>query len=129
MAGCATLQGTYKDGASFRKAYVTASATAGQSWRCRRRRCGQIQRSPAGSVSAAEDSFFFSGLAAMDADAIAGLLIERDAAHGGFRLFLDFGLALRAAAPIGKREPGFHRTLQVIVSFRIGGVRVAEAPH
>ena len=46
-----------------------------------------------------ENGFFGGGLAAVDAFAGAPGLLERNAAHGGFGLFLDVGFAVRIAAP------------------------------
>src|SRR5713226_9046019 len=78
------------------------------------------------SIGARKDRALRRGLAAVDADAGATGLFQRDAAHGGARLFLDFGFALRVPAPRGKGETGLDRLFQVVVGFRVMRVGFAE---
>src|ERR1051325_1649019 len=54
------------------------------------------------------------------------VLLQRDAAHGGARFFLDFRFAFRASAPEGIREAVFHGFFQLFVVLRVVRVAFAE---
>jgi hypothetical protein len=77
-------------------------------------------------VGAGEDSALCGRFAAVHAHTGAPGLFERDTTHGSAGFFFDFGLALRAPAPIGKGETGFDGFLEVLVSFGVMRVGFAE---
>src|SRR4029077_9376885 len=77
-------------------------------------------------IGARKDRALRCGLAAVDADAGAARLFERDATQRGAGFFLNFGFAVRVPAPIGKGETGFDGFLEVLVGFRVVRVGCAE---
>src|SRR6516165_7080511 len=109
-----------------------------------RRRCGMFLRvTPFGAVaqlcerplvSTREDGAGFGGFAAMNASAGARgavmaqdrIWIERDAAHGCARFFLDGRLALAASTPMSEGKAGLDGLLEFVVALGFAGVRAAE---
>src|SRR2546427_3923430 len=87
-----------------------------------------------GLIGAAENCALPRGLTAIRAGGacrtmrafLAELLVERNAAHGGSCFFLDFGLAVGAATPIGIGKAVLHGQLELLVISRLFCVRPAE---
>src|SRR3974377_1654915 len=86
-------------------------------------------------VSARKDGASRGGLAAMNADARAGgaampqdrIRVERDAAHGCSRFFLNCGFAFVVSTPISEGKPGLDGLLEFVVGTRFVSVRAAES--
>src|SRR6202034_4166248 len=69
---------------------------------------------------------FGGRMAAINARTGAAGMLERDAAHGGFGLFLDFSLAVAAAAPPGEGASLLDGGLELRVIGRLGRMRLAK---
>ncbi len=79
-----------------------------------------------GSVRASKYGALRGRFAAVDANARAAGLIERDAAHGGAGFLLNLRFAIRPAAPIGKRKTCLDRFFEILVGLRVLRVGFAE---
>src|SRR5208283_4373908 len=93
-----------------------------------------FRRNSWGSVRARKNGPMIRGFAAVNAGAARvsrpmsqdRVGVQRDAAHGGARLFFDAGLAIAAAAPVGKNESGFHGLFELVVILCFVSVGAAE---
>src|SRR5579859_4580549 len=73
-----------------------------------------------------ENGLFGGWPAAINALAGPTGLFEGNAPHGGFGLFLDFGFAIRAAAPMREREAFLDGKFELAVILRLGGIGLAK---
>src|SRR6516162_4933520 len=85
-------------------------------------------------VSARKDGASRGGRTAMNADARAsgvamaqdGIRVERDAAHGCSRFFLNGGFAVVVSTPISEGKPGLDGLLEFVVGTGFVSIRAAE---
>src|SRR5579885_3070585 len=86
------------------------------------------------SVGARKDGAVLCGLAAVDTFAGScsaarpqnGVLVDRNAAHGGASLFFNFFFASAAAAPAGVGEAGLDGLFEFVVGLGVVRIRTAE---